>query len=227
MTTAASIIDRAAELIGYKDPDEALGGNDAQNFLGVLNDMLDGWNTDRLYIVNTVEVVATVSGASATIGPGKTFNVTRPVRIEAGSFSRMNNFDYPLEFKTVEEWAAIPNKAVTGTFPIKARYDEALPTGTVYFWPVMTASVEIHLQVASQLTEFADLSTDYNLAQGYRKALQYSLAEELAPGRRPLDPKIAATAASARRRIKVVNFDSPQVNVGPNLSPYGRFVAGL
>ena len=39
MTTALQILNRAAEVCGYKDPGESLDGTDASNFLDILNDL--------------------------------------------------------------------------------------------------------------------------------------------------------------------------------------------
>lgn len=227
MTTALQIVSRAAEIIGYKDPDETLSGGDSTNFLGILNSLVDGWNTQRLFIVAVAEVATTISTSPVTIGDGQTVDVARPVRIEDGSFIRISGSDYPITWVTREQYDSIVDKGVTGDFACVGYYDAALPTANVYLWPVPTSPVSLHLQLQSQLSEFADLSTEYTLAPGYKKALEYSLAEELTPGRRPLDPQVMRLAASARRAIKNTNFESPQIDQAPYMTPYTRFVAGV
>lgn len=215
MTTALSIISRAAELIGYKDPDESLSGGDADNFLGVLNALVDGWNTQRLFIVNVAEVVAAVSGTSATVGEGMTFDTPRPVRLEDGGFTRLNGLDYPLRVIDRVTYEQIALKTVQSTFPQYAYYDATLPTGTVYFYPAPASAMSVHLPFQVQLSEFADLATEYTLAPGYRRALEFSLAEELAPGRKQLDPFIARQAQNARRAIRRSNVEVPLLDVMP------------
>lgn len=226
MTTALQVINRAAEIVGFKDPDETLNGNDSSNFLGVLNSMLDSWNTQRLYIVAVATVSASVSASPATIGSGATFNVTRPVRLEDGCTVRSGNVDYPLDVIERSEYMIIPDKTTSSQLPSQVYYEPTLTTGNLYFYPVPSAAVTVRLQVQTQLTEFADLSTDYALAPGYKKALEYSLAEELAPGRRPLDAQTVRQAMIARRAIKISNFESPQMMAAPYLTPYQRFVSG-
>jgi hypothetical protein len=211
MTTALSIVNRAAELIGYKDPDDTLSGNEAASFLEALNSMVDEWNTRRLAIVSTQDVVTSVSASPATIGNGATINTPRPVRISSG-FVRIDSIDYPIEWLTGQQFHAISDKATAGSIPCYGHYEPSLPTGSVYLWPAPSGAVSLHLIVETQLSEFADLATEYDLAPGYRKALAYSLAEELAPGRRPLDPQISRKAASARRAIKTVNASVPQLD---------------
>lgn len=227
MTTALQIVNRAAEIVGFKDPDESLSGNDSNNFLGVLNSMLDSWNTQRLYIATVAQVSASVSASPTTIGSGATFNTTRPVRLEDGCFSRSGGVDYPIQVIGRSEYDLIVDKATTSSFPDYVYYEPALPTGNLYFYPVPSPAVAVYLQVQTQLTEFADLSTDYTLAPGYKKALEYSLAEELAPGRRPLDLQVVRQAAIARRAVKTTNFESPQLEQADFLTPYQRFVAGV
>ena len=228
MTTALSIINRAAELIGYKDPDEALSGNESESFLGALNALVDSWNTRRLYIVTVADTTVSVSASPVTIGAGQTVNVTRPVRIEDGSFTRFGGIDYAIEMLTREQYNSITDKTVTSSFPTVAYYDAGLPTGMIYLWPVPTAAIELHLMLQSQLAQFADLATDYSIAPGYRRALEYSLAEEIAPGRRPLETLIARTAANARKMIRTANFESPQLNEYPRYdTAYVRFLSGV
>lgn len=228
MTTALSIIDRAFELIGYKDPDETLSGAESQVGLAVLNSMLDGWNTQRLFIVTTQDVSQSVSGLPITIGVGGTINVTRPVRMEQGAFVRQSNADYPITWLTSGEYQSIILKSTTSNLPCYGYYEPAVPLGKIYLWPSPSAAVELHLQVMTQLVEFADLATDYNLAPGYRKALQFSLAEELAPGRRPLEARIERSAANARRAIRRTNVEVPQMGfLSPGMSPLAAFTTGL
>jgi hypothetical protein len=228
MTTALQILNRGAEIIGYKDPDEQLSGSDQANFLRILNTMLDGWNTQRMFIVSVANVVQTVSGLPITIGPSGTINMARPVRLEDGCFIRLNDADYGIVWVARTEYQAIIQKNQAGNLACYGYYEPSLPLGQIYLWPFPSSPVELHLQAQVQLTEFADLVTDYDLAPGYRKALEYSLAEELAPGRRPIDPGVARIAANSRRVIRRTNvetLDQGFMPIGP--SPYAAFIAGL
>lgn len=225
---ALQIINRAAELIGYKDPDESLSGADASNFLGVLNSMVDGWNTQRMFIVAVAEVTASVSGLPITIGPDGDIDVTRPTRMEKGSFVRLNGVDYPITWLSRVDYDSIPVKATAGTPAYYGYYEPAVPVGNIYLWPYPSTAASLHLKLQTQLTEFADLATQYDLAQGYRKALEYSLAEELGAGRRALDPRIAQIAASARRAIRRSNVEIPKLSLnGAGPGGYQSFIAGL
>lgn len=214
MTTALQIIDRAYSLLGFKAAGEALNADDATYALEALNTLLDGWNTQSLFIVSVGEVVATISGVSATVGPGMAFDTARPVTVEAGAFSRIGGIDYPVRWIDREAYARIALKTVQSSFPQFAYYDASMPTGNVFFYPQPASALEFHLPVQTQLTAFQSLSIDYPLAPGYTKALQYSLAEELAPGIKELPLSVARTAANARRAIRRTNVSVAQLDSG-------------
>lgn len=227
MTTATEIIDRAYSLIGYKDASESVTGQDAALALEVLNDLIDSWNTQNNFIVSVNEVVTTVSGSSVSIGPGQTINVPRPVDVMNGSFIRINNVDFMIDWISREEYNSIPYKLVTSNVVVYGYYDQNLPVGHIYLWPV-PSSAELHLQLMSQLEAFADLTTPYDLAPGYKLALQYTLAEELAPGLKELPPSFTRKAAAARRAIRRTNVSVPLLaNAGRQMSPYGKFLSGV
>lgn len=227
MATASDIIDRAYALIGFKDAGEPLSGADAQYALGALNDMIDAWNTQRLFIYAIAEVVATVSGLPVPIGPGMAINTARPVAMEAGSFARIMGLDYPITWLDDAQYQAIAIKSMASAIPQYAHYDGGNPTGSIYLWPYQATPTELHLMVRQQLTAFPDMATDVPLAQGYKQAIQYSLAEELAPGVRELPALVAKKAALYRRAIRITNVNVPLLQLGGDAgSPMAKFMAG-
>ena len=227
-TTAQYLINRACDLFGYKDPGETLSAADSSNFLAVLNDMIDGWNTQSMFIVTVSDIMQMVSGNPITVGPGGLFNVPRPTSMTSGAYTRLNGIDYGLEWKEQTEYNAIPFKAQGGVIPQIGYYDPELPLGKIYLWPYPAALIELHLQLGTTLLAFADLVTSYMLAPGYAKAIAYSLAEELAPGKRELSPSVVRIAASARRAIRRTNVQlQPQDAGGSAGSALGNFLAGV
>lgn len=228
MTTAATIIDNAYVLSGYKDAREALDGQDAAYGLDRLNGMIDGWNTQGLYLFTTSEVVVTTSGATITIGTGATINTPAPVSMPNGSYIRISGLDYPITWISDEEYQLIQLKSTPSTIAILGNYTKGYPTGTLNFWPVQTTSAEYHIFINTQLTEFASLGTDIALPQGYRRALEYSLAEELCIGLREPSAMLVRNAANARRAIRHANVVVPTLMYADNgTSPIGRFLAGV
>ena len=206
MTTAQSIIDRAYGLLGYKDPSETLSAADSNYALAAMNDMIDSWNTQSLFIVAMQSVSGAIAGNPVTIGSGATINTTRPVSIETG-YVRNDGSDYPITWITQAQYDSISYKSTTDDSAMVGYYDKAVPTGNIYLYPAVTGT--LYLTIATMLTEFADLTTSYSLAPGYRKALSYSLAEELAPGLKELPAAIPRLAANARREIRNANIVVP------------------
>lgn len=212
-TTGVQLIEGALSLLGVLANGENASGDEVSGCLINLNNMIDSWNTERLYIYTVQESIATLSGSTLTIGPGQTVNVTRPIALEDHCFTRYNNVDYPMSKVNGEEYSSIILKQQTSTYPYIVYYDTNYPTGTLYFWPVPPAPVEVHLRLMTQLTEWANAQDSHDLPQGYRRALMYSLAEELAPQYRPCDPMISRIASQARRNIKRANTQNNTLNM--------------
>lgn len=219
MTTANTIIEGALSKLGLFGPGDAVDAESASDCLVILNQMVDSWNLPSWTLYGTTEVTATVaaSTASVTIGPSMTLNVTRPVRIEAGCFSRIGGVDYPLDFVSEAEFNSISLKTITGFAPEWGFYDPGAATGTIKLYPQPGASCELHIIVLSQLSQFADLVTDYTLPQGYEKALVYNLALDIAPNfEREAPPSVVAQAGNTLRMLKRSN------QVIPELKTYRR-----
>lgn len=223
-TTARKEIEGALKLIGVLDPAETMSPEDAADGLIVINDILDGWNGDRLMLYSTTTVVAIWSGATATIGVGGTVNTARPMEIE-DAFFRIGTLDYHLKPCTLEQYNAIQIKTISTPYPEWLYYDGNFPLGNLFVWPVPSASTEYHISLRQQLTEFADLDTQYSLPQGYRKALKYTLAEEMAPlhSREP-SPTVVRIAANARRRLRTSNEDVPLLTLDSAMRGDGSLI---
>lgn len=212
-TTARQVINGALKLIGVLDPVETASAEDAQDGLDKLNDILDEWNGTRNMLFTQVEVVASWSGISANIGTGQTINVARPQLIE-NAFFRIGSIDYDLKIWNKTQYDDIQIKTTATTYPQGLYYDGGSPVGVVFVWPIPAGLTEFHITVLQQLTAFAGLDTSYGLPQGYRKALIYTLAEEMAPlhSREP-SPTVVRIASVARRRLAAANHDVPLLSL--------------
>lgn len=209
MTTARQLLTGALKSVGVLDPVEAISPEDAADGLDLLNEHVDACNNDRLYIFTTSEVVSSFAGMTATIGPGMQINTPRPIGIES-AFYRIGGIDYPLEIVEKPRYDAIQIKTTPTGFPDLLYYDGQAPTGTVFLYPVAQGLTEYHITVLQQLTQFADLDTDYALPPGYRRMLRYSMAEEMAPlhGREP-SPTVLRIAQASRRAIRRSQESAP------------------
>ena len=211
--TARATIQGALKLIGVLDPSETMQSADSDDGLTMLNNMVDSWNLERLNIYTITEVVASFSGAFATIGPAMTIATPRPVRLETASY-RIGGIDYNLQIVNYAEYDSISMKALASAYPEVMYYDANSPTGLVYVYPVPPASTQYRIQVQSQLVAFADLDTLYNLPQGYAKALMYALAIELAPlYQKEASTTVARVYVNAMRTLKRANVVVPTLDV--------------
>jgi hypothetical protein len=213
MTTAIKIINQALGLLGIRSGADPVSGEDAAIARERLNTLLDAWRLESLYTYATQTVTATLPANTATldIGPTGDYEINpRPVRIESGRYSS-DGIDYPIESITQAEYERIEVKA-TAANPCKLFYNPTLPDGIVYFYPVAVADVEVSLVLQIPLESFADLTTDYELAPGYEKALVYTLAEECGPDfERDVPPTVTRNAKNARRMVKRTNHVVPQL----------------
>lgn len=215
MTTATDIIGQALGLISVKDPVEAVSGTEAASCFLRLNGLLDSWRTESLAAYSVARVSASVSAATATIGPAGTFVIaSRPVRIEVGSFFTAGGVDYPITPIGAQRYNEIPIKTNGGLGPNVVYCDEAWPTATLYFYPVPSSAVTVTLLVQTQIAAFANLTTDYSFPPGYARALAFDLALELAPEYQVQIPQtLLRRAEAAKRAITRVNTRVPVMNL--------------
>lgn len=216
MANAASIIRQALAKLGLIGAGQAVQGDDAGHCLTVLNTMLDAWRVEQLFAYQSTETVAALTSADEflTIGAGEDFDVTRPGRIELGSFSRIDGIDRPIHPVSRAEYSAISDKATAmGAWPEVCFADAGHPTGRVYFWP--RSDAEVHLLTRTLLLRFADLTTDYQLAPGYERAIVTGLAVEVAPDFEvEASASVQAAAINSKRMIQAANVEVPQLDVG-------------
>jgi len=214
MTTARTLIADALGDIGVLDPNETMTAEMAQHGLRTLNRIIDRWQAQRLYVWAVTEVVATVSGASATIGSGQQFDVTHPQELQPGCYYVRSGMSYPLPIWEREDYNAKILKDQAGEYPQGIYYDRQM-NGRVYVWPVPSAPLEYHLQVLTRLPVFADIDTEYQLPDGYQDALFYTLTERLpAAYNLPVSQLAVTEAAKARRVIKAGNSQIPVLQIG-------------
>ena len=217
MTTATEIISEALGNIGMLDAGETLSAEDGELCRTILNTMIDAWNLPSLTQYTTLDGTATLNAgvSSLTIGPAQSIAVTRPVRIEVGSYSRYQSIDYEMEGVTEAQYNAISLKNLGGFVPRVFFYDPGDLTGTIYYWPVPQGAVVVHHPLATQFSAFADLTTSYNLPQGYKRAMVMNLSLEIAPHFEQAPPPwVAASAFKALRLVKRANISVPQLELG-------------
>lgn len=210
MATATQIITAALRHLGKIYSGASPTAAELSDGLSDLNDLLDSWSTEELMVYYRLNENFTLSGAqSYTIGSGGDFNTTRPTKI-LSAYVRNGGIDYPVTvLRDRQQYDEIGDKSTTGT-PEVLYYEPTLATGTVFVYPVGSASDTLYLNTLAQFTAFPDVTTDVDLPPGYKRALQYNLAVDIAPGYET-EPSavVASRAMSTKADIKRINRQLP------------------
>ena len=226
LTPALEVIKGAMLRVGVLDPIEAPTAEQVAVCLDALNGLIDAMQASPLSGIGQVEYVASGTAGAVTIGPAGQIDVPRPLLI-AVAYCRIAGTDYPVEIISKAEWDAIDIKTLGSTWPEVCWYDDAMPIGTVRFWPVPAGTVEVHLTVTEQLQPFGTVHTSQHLGQGFKRALVLSLALEVCPifGAQPT-PQLLRDASNAMRVYKRTRAEVPQLGIINIASAEAQFVAG-
>jgi hypothetical protein len=232
--TPKNLIKLALRQAGVVGIGQSVRAEDEQDMFANLNMMLALWQRDRYLVWQTVDIFAEANGSeSYSIGPGMTFNVARPSRIEQG-FARLNpsgspmSVDYPLTpLFSREDYDRIRIKQL-GSFPRFVYYDRGYPTGNVFVWPLPGDAFEVHLTLMQQLQSFSNPSEQINMPPEYQDAILQNLTIRacamwsLPPN--PVTVKLATKALNLLRgsNAEIPSLTLPGVGNQPNIyDPYG------
>lgn len=229
--TGQTLVTLALQEIGVLGSAETADANDAEDARQRLNLLIDELFLDRqwLHRVTRVEKTLTAATASYTIGSGGSINTVRPIWIDSAFLvldtSASPETEIPIEVFTDQRWQAIAQKDLTSRLVQGIYYDHnwSAGLGVVYVWPVPTVSTtQLVLNVpGTSVTEFADLTTDYTFAPGYKSALVANLAKRLCRlFGAPLPPELQEWAVESVARVKRANTRIPELR-GERILPGG------
>lgn len=211
MPTANEIINPALKLLGVTTQGETPSSSESSDARAALNAMVDNWSTERLnvfYVYNFTGAIAAATN-NYTIAAAGTWVTPRPIRIEAANII-LANLSHPLEIVNPAGWAGIKEKGALANVPLKLYYDQSSPTGKIFLWPTPNTISTIDLWLYAALSQFADLTTNYDFGSGYLRALIYGLAAEVAPMfGAVLRPEIMQIAAESKAAIRMLNAAEP------------------
>lgn len=211
MPSALELITRAMKTAGVLGQNETPDSGQADDGLQMLNDMLDSMSLDRTSIFTiTQESFSLVSGtASYTIGSGGVFNTSRPVQIDNLTITS-GSIDYPIEPLNSQDYADIADKSSPSGIPQFYYYDDGFPLGTLYLWGVPGSALTLNIGKWAQLTQFANLTTQYTFPPGYYRMLHYNLSKEICPQYgMSLTPEAMQIAVESYALIRNHNLPDP------------------
>ena len=189
---------------------DAFQGSDG---LARLNVLVNSWaiQTKISTFVSRNVFAITSNQAAYTLGPGGNWNTPQiPLRLtNAGIIFNTSSppVEVPRGILTDDGFAAIPIKSLTNPYFTDVYFQSTYAAGlaTVTLWPVPTdATTQIALYWHDVIGGFADLVTGYLLPNGYERALEYNLAQELIPEYQVPDAVTTKIYARAERALKDV-----------------------
>jgi len=113
------------------------------------------------------------------------FKMPRPLRV-TDSFTRIttagtSGLDYPIQSVDQKQYNAIGYKGISAPWPIAMWYNPTYPLGNLYFYQNPSGAGQLHLFSDNILTNFATLTQQASVPQGYVRWIKWALAKELAP----------------------------------------------
>lgn len=189
--------------------------NETSYHLSRLNSMMDSWSNERLMIfqLSQTSFALTASTVSYSIGPGATFNMTRPTQIVNPCFVRdSQNYDSQLQIINMEAYGRLALKPSSGSYPSLLAYDHgfsATSTATVYLYPGPTAGLTLFLNTIQPLTNFSTFTQTLQLPPGYQDAIETNYAVRSALGLIPVSNDLKEMAKMTKAAIKSQNLTAP------------------
>jgi hypothetical protein len=225
MPSATEIITRAMRIVGVLGQNETPNSSEVNDGLVSLNDLLDSWDTDETYIytIQSSTFPLTSGVNTYTIGIGGTFNTDRPIIFDS-VVANLQGISYPLKQLNAQDYADIAYKANSTGIPEFYYCDFAFPLSTIYLYGSPSSGLTLTIGKTERLTQFADLTTNYDFPAGYNRLLNYGLALELAPEYgMTLTPEAQFIASEAKANVRNRNLPEPvmKTEVGHITGIYG------
>jgi hypothetical protein len=160
----------------------------------LLAEVIDEWasQTNALTVLTVNPQTYAIDGIKGgptnpyTYGPGgnwDTGTAGRPPMIQDAVLvlnSSTPAVEIPMAIVTTDMYAAQPVKTLTNSLPVWIYYNDTVPLGEVFIWPIPTdTGNQIRLYVPIVTPAFADLTTLYVCPPGYQKALRLCLQEAM------------------------------------------------
>ncbi len=223
MATAQEVIVQALKKLGVVSFAESPPADQLTDGLDTLNNMLDSWGGDSLLnLSGIIDTITLVSGTNSyTIGSSQTVDTVKPLSITSAYISDGNN-DYPVAIITKETFDGKIDKTSsgrpTGLYYAPGNSQQTTQTGTIYLYYTPDAAYTLTITSEKNFTEFSALTSNIDLMPGYKKALIYNLAIDLADeyGMAPSN-NILRQAEDSLDLIRAINVRNKKEIVSLNL----------
>jgi hypothetical protein len=196
-----------------------LDGPEGASVLELLNLLVDAMSVDRGLLFSIVRTEKTLASgtASYTIGSGGDIAIVRPLWIARAGLiqdtSASTPVEVPVSVLSKEQYADWPQKTEQSSQSRAIWYDHAATAGLGRIYPLPIPNVGTTQLVlytpGGQVTQFAEITTEYAFAPGYALMVRRLLADALVPmypqASAQSVAKVQQSAASIRRQIKAAN----------------------
>lgn len=218
--TARQIVVKALREIKVIAANESGSAADLDVGFQALNDLLDSWVLSPNNIMaNTIETFAATGLQQYSIGPaGNWVTSVPPVAVPLLVYS-IGGVDYSVSQINEDQYSEIPQKNTSGQ-PQWYWFTKGGAQDYVNVWPV-PASGTFAVHSLKPMTAFIDLDSPYTAGPGYKNALAYALAVDIAPAFETEASKTTLVKAmNAKRALQSSNAVIPLMNSGVPLYPF-------
>jgi len=242
-TTFLKLAKRAMRLLGVLEVGLEPTADEEQDLLEGGNAMVDAFALERLLIYTVARSVFALNAGQASYEIGPNADPTlgwvaqRPTYIEgAGLLFSLGSqtSEQPIQILTPAEWRRERLKGFSTSLVTKLFYDHGFTnpnsagadvgSGTVFPWPIPAGVGAIALYLPQSVLEFTSINQAVALPAGYKRALAYNLAVEIA-GEFDTTPSdtIVAIAMESKALIKRANFHPEKLGTGLGTGGGGGF----
>lgn len=233
--TASDIITDALQKLAVYSPGDLITDADMQRGLITLNDMLDQWQNEYVFIysLTTITLNLAKGAASYTVGPvGSLTNSPngRPDRVQTGPGAAsvvMGGTTYQVNVISEIQWNAIQSISPIPGVPDNMFYDPQYPVAIVNVAPTPNAVGVLTFYGLSPFTLFSTSATAGAFSQGTADAVKDNLAVCLKPYfmTQQLDPIIEQRAMMTKEFLRTTGtLSRAMLKRSPN--PVGKPSAG-
>jgi len=218
-TTAREIVVKALRELKVIAANESGSAADLDVGLKALNDLVDDWALSPNNLLATVIETFSASGLQQySIGTGGNWVTTVPISMPLLVYT-IGGVDYSVSQINEDQYSEIPQKNTSGQ-PQWYWFTKGTSLAYVNVWPVpASGTFTVHSYKPS--SSFADLDTSYVLAPGYKNAMAYNLAVEMAPAFEAEASKTTLVKAMNKKRtLQSSNAVIPLMNSGVPLYPF-------
>lgn len=238
ITTTANALIRAAMIdLGAIAAGHALNAGEGADHLATLNRLIDAAGLEPGLLHKLVRTLKTLANgtASYTIGAGADISIQRPSKFEHAGLITNTGDTYPSEIEIAilsdVEYFAWDQKTLLGASPSAVWYDRGFAAATgygiVYPLPIPNVGTTqlVLYTLGGQVSQFADLTTNYKLQEGVARFLQKNLALEIAPGypQCVVSQELRNQGAHSRRVLKRARVVDTKRSNSPMLTGGGTF----